>query len=110
MLPGSILLTRIIVIYLGTLGDHPQNTKYFRFADLLLIGAEAAVNSGHDADALTWINRVRDRARNSGNTGYPLPLTSVTKEKVWAERRVELAFEGHQFFDIVRTGRVEFCY
>ena len=94
-------------IHRGTLGDMPQNTKYFRFADLLLIGAEAAVNSGHEADALTWINRVRDRARNSGTTNYPLALTSVTKEDVWAERRVELAFEGHQFYDIVRTGRVE---
>ncbi len=92
---------------LGTLGDHPQNTKYLRFADLLLIGAEAAVNSGHQDDAITWVNRVRDRARNAGNTGYPLALTSVTKEQIWAERRVELAFEGHQFFDIIRTGRTE---
>lgn len=91
----------------GTLGDMPQNTKYFRFADLLLIGAEAGVLSGHNAEALTWINRVRDRARNAGNTGYPLALTSVTKEDVWAERRVELAFEGHQFYDIVRTNRVQ---
>lgn len=91
----------------GTLGDMPQNTKYFRFADLLLIGAEAGVMSGHNAEALTWINRVRDRARNAGNTGYPLALTSVTKEDVWAERRVELAFEGHQFYDIVRTNRVQ---
>lgn len=91
----------------GSLGDMPQNTKYFRFADLLLIGAEAAINSGYADDALTWVNRVRDRARNSGNTGYPQPLESVTKEQIWAERRVELAFEGHQFYDIVRTNRVE---
>jgi starch-binding outer membrane protein, SusD/RagB family len=91
----------------GGLGDLPINFKAFRFADLLLIGAEAGVNSGHDADALTWINRVRDRARNSGNTGYPKALTSVTKEAVWAERRVELAFEGHQFWDMVRTGRAD---
>jgi starch-binding outer membrane protein, SusD/RagB family len=48
-----------------TLGDMPQNTKYFRYADLLLIGAEAAVNAGHTADALTWINMVRERARKS---------------------------------------------
>ena len=91
----------------ASLGDYPQNTKYFRFADMLLIGAEAAVNSGHEADALVWINRVRDRARNAGMTGYPLPLSSVSKEQVWAERRVELCFEGHQFFDIIRTGRAE---
>ncbi len=91
----------------GSLGDAPHNTKMFRFADLLLIGAEAAVKAGQTGDALTWINRVRDRARNSGNTGYPKALSGVTVEDVWAERRVELAFEGHQFWDIVRTGRAE---
>lgn len=91
-----------------TLGDYPQNTKLFRYADLLLIGAEAAVNlGGHDADALQWINRVRNRARNAGNTGYPKALPSVTKEQIWAERRVELAFENHQFYDIIRTGRAK---
>jgi hypothetical protein len=89
------------------LGDLPHNTKAFRFADLLLIGAEAGVKSGHNADALNWINRVRDRARNSGNTGYPKALSAVTVEDVWKERRVELAFEGHQFWDLVRTGRAD---
>jgi len=89
----------------ASLGDYPQNTKLYRFADLLLVGAEAAVNIGQSGDALTWINRVRNRARNAGNTGYPQDLTSVTKEAVWAERRVELAFENHQFYDIIRTGR-----
>jgi len=91
----------------GSLGDAPHNTKMFRFADLLLMGAEAAVKAGQTGDALTWINRVRDRARNAGNTGYPKALSAVTVEDVWAERRVELAFEGHQFWDIVRTGRAE---
>jgi starch-binding outer membrane protein, SusD/RagB family len=89
------------------LGDNPMNTKYFRFADLLLMGAEAALQTGHADKATEWINRVRTRARNSGNTGFPEDLTQseVTLEAVYAERRVELAFEGHQFFDIVRTGR-----
>jgi hypothetical protein len=91
-----------------TLGDYPQNTKLYRFADLLLVGAEAAVNlGGHDAEALQWINRVRNRARNSGTTGYPKDLTSVTKEQIWAERRVELAFENHQYYDLVRTNRAQ---
>jgi starch-binding outer membrane protein, SusD/RagB family len=88
-----------------TLGDNPQNMKYFRFADLLLIGAEAAIHTGNANDALTWVNRVRNRARNSGNTGFPKNLTSVTLENIYAERRVELAFESHQFFDLVRTRR-----
>ncbi|HPR30865.1 MAG TPA: RagB/SusD family nutrient uptake outer membrane protein [Prolixibacteraceae bacterium] len=91
----------------GSLGDMPQNTKMFRFADLLLMGAEAALNLGNSSDALAWVNRVRERARNSGNTGYPKALTTLTKEDIWNERRVELAFEGHQFWDIVRTGRAQ---
>lgn len=90
-----------------TLGDMPQNTRYLRYADLLLMGAEAAVHIGQNADALAWVNKVRERARNSGNTGYPQALSSVTVEDIWAERRVELAFEGHQFYDIVRTGRAQ---
>lgn len=89
------------------LGDMPQNTKYFRFADLLLMGAEAAVHTGNNGDALTWINRVRNRARNAGNTGFPKALSAVSLDDVYAERRVELSFEGHQFYDIVRTGRAE---
>jgi starch-binding outer membrane protein, SusD/RagB family len=90
----------------STLADYPQNTKLIRFADVLLIGAEAAVHIGQNGSALNWINKVRTRARNAGNTDYPHDLTgTITAEQVWAERRVELAFEGHQFFDIVRTGR-----
>jgi hypothetical protein len=89
-----------------TLADYPQNNKLIRFADVLLMGAEAATHIGQNGDALDWINRVRERARNAGNTGYPLNYTgTIAPEQVWAERRVELAFEGHQFFDIIRTGR-----
>ncbi len=91
----------------GSLGDMPQNTKMFRFADLLLMGAEAALNVGNSSDALTWINRVRERARNSGNTGYPQALSAVTLEDIYAERRVELAFESHQYWDLVRTRRAQ---
>jgi hypothetical protein len=91
----------------ATLGDYPQNTKYLRFADLLLMGAEAAVHIGAQADADAWVNWVRERARNSGDTDYPQDISGVTLEQIYAERRVELAFEGHQFWDIVRTGRAQ---
>jgi hypothetical protein len=91
------------------LGDNPVNTKYFRYADLLLMGAEAAVQTGYPVKATRWINKVRTRARNSGNTGFPKDLaqSEVSLDAVYAERLVELVFEGHQFFYIVRTGRVE---
>jgi hypothetical protein len=91
-----------------TLGDMPFNTRYLHFNDLLLMGAEAAVETGNNADALTWINRVRTRARNAGVTGFPQDYTgTLTVDQVYAERRVELAFEGQEFYTIVRTGRAE---
>ena len=90
----------------SNLGAHPQNSKYLRYADLLLMAAEAAFHEGQSSKSLEWVNKVRERARNSGNTGYPQAYTSITLDKIYAERRVELAFEGHQFWDLVRTNRV----
>jgi starch-binding outer membrane protein, SusD/RagB family len=91
----------------STLGDYPQDTKKMRYADLLLLAAEAAIHTNNAAKATEYTNMVRQRARNSGNTGYPLDYdeSQISLEKIYAERRVELCFEGHQFFDIIRTGR-----
>jgi hypothetical protein len=86
---------------------HPQNTKYLRYADVLLMAAEAAMHLNNSEKALEYVNKVRERARNSGNTGYPKAYTSISLEKIYAERRVVLAFEGHQFYDLVRTLRAE---
>ena len=71
------------------------------------MAAESAVHIGRSDQALQFVNQVRTRARNSGNTGYPKNLTSVNFEDIYAERRVELAFEGHEFFDLVRTKRIK---
>ena len=83
-----------------------------RYAEVLLIAAEAAVEQGDNAKALTYLNRVRARARNGAvdgdNVKYP-PSTvpadhtgTVTVEDVLEERRLELAFEGKRWYDIVR--------
>lgn len=88
-------------------GDYEQDIHYLRYADLLLMAAEAGIHIGQTGKALEYINQVRTRARNSGNTGYPKNLNAVTLQDVYAERRVELAFEGHAFFDLVRTKRIK---
>lgn len=74
-----------------------------RYADVLLMHVEAIINLGSgvsttDPAALASFQAVRDRA------GLTDPVTSVSKEELLCERRVELAFENHRFFDLVRFG------
>ncbi len=79
----------------------------FRNAEMYLIRAEAMVerNTGTDlADAVSIINAIRTRATLPAYTGG-VDQVSLRNE-VFAQRRAELALEGHFFFDIVRTNRV----
>ena len=79
-----------------------QNIRILRFAEVLLINAEAANELGNSATAITNLNKVRTRAM--------LPVTTATSQSalrtaIWKERRVELAMEGDRFVDLVRTGQ-----
>lgn len=84
-------------------GDAPlnfqQDTYIIRLADTYLMEAEALLKSGGDATrALALVNAVRLRA---GAT----PLTALTLQKIYDERRLELMGEGTRWFDLVRTGQ-----
>lgn len=85
-----------------TYGEGPMNIKLIRFADVLLMAAEAAYKTGDHPKALNYVNQVRTRARLSGETGYPEDLTNITFEDIVHERRLELAMEPHRLFDLVR--------
>jgi hypothetical protein len=85
----------------------PINVRVIRYADVILMAAEAALEAGNNAKALTYVNFVRTRARNCGNTGHPADLTAVTHADIELERRLELALEGHRFFDLVRWNKAE---
>lgn len=65
----------------------------YRYAEVLLNAAEAAFELGQSDVAATYINQVRERA------GFTIPLTTITFDRIVHERRVELAFEGHELFD-----------
>jgi hypothetical protein len=76
------------------------NLYLLRYADVLLIYAEAVLGnnaSTTDASALAAFNQVRTRAGLD-------PLSSLTKQQILHERRVEFAFEGDYWFDIQRQG------
>jgi hypothetical protein len=96
------------------------NYNIMRFADVLLMAAEAAVEEGDLATALNYVNQVRNRAANTSvvqaldgsgpaanyvvglYTSFPNP--EFARQAVRQERRLELGMEGHRLFDLRRWG------
>lgn len=76
-------------------GRSGQDFYVFRYAETLLNYAEAAFYLGKTGEALDALNQLRERA------GMPL-LTEATEDNIRQERQVELAFESHRFWDLIR--------
>ena len=107
--------------------DSPQDGQsmgkdeiLIRWADVMLIAAEAGVQSGHTTEATSLINELRKRARNSARTidytvagssaacytytpaATPADIASADLEAVKRERRVEMYGEGERYWDLIR--------
>ena len=84
---------------------NPNNYRAIRYADVLLMAAEANSRGGiSDAKARGYLNQIRRRA--FGDLNHDISASGVAlTDFILAERRVELAGEGHRFFDLVRTGK-----
>lgn len=74
----------------------PKNIRLMRYAEVLLIYAEAANHLNNMTEASGKMNMVRNRAN--------LPDSVGTLDNIWEERRLELAMEQDRFFDLVRQG------
>ena len=102
--------------------DNGNNWIELRLADVYLLYAEALVRTGgNKQEAVDYVNKIRQRARNT--PGDPtldleteplkdLKLADLSTDDalllaIEKERRVELAFENHRWFDLVRTGRTK---
>jgi hypothetical protein len=94
--------TRKYMVRLLANCDSRANWKVIRYADVLLMYAEALNENGKTPEALGFLNQVRTRA---GLDGYSGLSPEATRENIYLERRLELSFEGHRWFDLVRTGR-----
>ncbi|MDF1572873.1 MAG: RagB/SusD family nutrient uptake outer membrane protein [Bacteroidales bacterium] len=85
-----------------------HNRRIIRYADVLLMAAEALNENDKPGPARQYLNRVRERARE-GNAGILPDITETDKDllrdMIIEERRHELAMEGHRFWDLVRTGK-----
>ena len=85
---------------------NPNNYRAIRYADVLLMAAEAnnRKTSPNGGKARTYLNLVRARAFGNSSNNISLSGQALT-DAIYHERRVELVGEGHHFFDLVRTGR-----
>jgi hypothetical protein len=104
-----------------TKGDGNLNFQAIRYAEVLLIDAEASNEAGNSANALKALNQVRKRARESYLYDNTLPSSgtvptgllpdltltdqSQLRDAIRRERRAEMALEFQRFFDIVRYGQ-----
>jgi len=81
--------------------NNGNNTRVMRYAEVLLMYAEAEQHLGNDAEALAKMNMVRERVN--------LPDKNVSGDAllqaIYTERRLELAMENDRYPDLVRTGR-----
>ena len=103
------------------IGDSGLNYVYLRYADVLLMKAEALNELGRGAEAIVPLNRVRKRARESyiydnalqGFGVLPAGLLDdvsnggqqALRDAIRHERRVELGFEFHRYFELMRYGQ-----
>ena len=94
-------------------GQTNVNFPVIRYADVMLMIAECLNEQGFVAngEAFTLLNEIRRRAgllpKTSGNAVPALNVTSqeTFRDAIYQERKVELAFENHRWFDLVRTGK-----
>lgn len=96
--------------------DAANNKVYFRYADALLWKAEALLETGDHSSAVSIINQIRERARNTPDAAGVLPPSGTLPDrpastdpatiKAWliSERRAELGFENQRMLDLKRWG------
>ena len=94
--------TRKYIVKIPTANDSPADWKVIRYADVLLMYAEALNENGKTSAALSYLNQIRTRA---GVNTFAALSQAELRDKIVLERRMELAFEGHRWFDLVRTGQ-----
>ncbi|MFH0760043.1 MAG: RagB/SusD family nutrient uptake outer membrane protein [Bacteroidota bacterium] len=92
----------------NTITQWGHNRRLIRYADVLLMAAEALNENNKPGDALVYLNQVRERARE-GNSAILPDITETNKDKlrdiILNERRHEFALEGLRYWDLIRTGK-----
>lgn len=86
------------------------NIRLIRYADVVLMAAEAANELGQTDQALDYLEQIRERARGGNESILPKVTTRdqvELRKKIHFERRIELALEPDRFYDLVRWNEAE---
>jgi hypothetical protein len=112
--PASVTENQLIWKYVGQspdgqskrsgATDESANWIVYRYADVLLMKAEALSQLGRYEEAINIVNDIRTRAFISPITSYPNSASGV-EDIILEERARELAFEGKRWYDLLRMGR-----
>lgn len=95
---------KVVLKYTNTPNpENKDNDKILRYADILLILAEAKARTASEGDARLWLNKVAQE-RDPSFTGYSSSGETLINDII-RERRKELAFEGDRYWDLVRLKR-----
>jgi hypothetical protein len=78
-----------------------------RYADAILLYAEALNETGDAAKALTVLNRIRERAYGNASGNYQTMSKEEFRAAILNERLWEFPIEGHRWFDLVRMGKLK---
>ncbi|MBC8047101.1 MAG: RagB/SusD family nutrient uptake outer membrane protein [Fimbriimonadaceae bacterium] len=85
-----------------TVSEWGYNIRVLRYAEVLLIAAEALNENGNSGDALFYLNQIRTRA---GLIDFTEAEQTLLRNEIIDQRRFEFAMEGERFYDLVRTGK-----
>lgn len=106
---GQIIDRRYVKKYLSpviTPSDGDNDCPVIRFADIILLYAEVLNELEGPSSALPYLNMIRTRAGLQELNLYKFPNKHSMRMAIENERRLELAYENHRWFDLVRTNRV----
>ncbi|SEC70757.1 Starch-binding associating with outer membrane [Maribacter dokdonensis] len=104
-LESGLAYNNKIAVPTTVIGDSPSDWVVLRYADVLLMLAEIENELGNSSDAVSYINEIRNRA-NLGDYSGSTDKASLFVE-IDLQRRLELVWEGHRWFDLLRQGRAQ---
>ncbi|MGJ8738238.1 RagB/SusD family nutrient uptake outer membrane protein [Zobellia laminariae] len=105
VLESGLAYTNKIAVPTTVVGDSPSDWTVLRYADVLLMLAEIENEFDNSTTAVDYLNEIRNRA-NLGDFSGSTDKTSVFAE-IDLQRRLELVWEGHRWFDLLRQGRAQ---